>query len=104
MNQTVVDALFWIGLTGAAAAVVIYFLQIAMRPQAIRLINGAGLFFTGLALAGMTLQLRQMADAAGWLGVLTTLALLVAVYFQGAASLRGRKGDRRGDRRDPPAP
>ena len=95
MTDTVIEALHWLGLAGAVAAIVIYFAQITMRPQSIRLISGAGLFFTGVGLAMMANPLPRLPIDMQLGAALGVLALLVAVYFQGAASLRGRKGDRR---------
>jgi len=98
MIGTIIESLHWIGLAGAAAAIVIYFVQIALRPKAVRLITGAGLFFTGLGLAGTASVLPRLPADMDFVGAVATVALMTAVYFQGAASLRGRRGDRRADR------
>lgn len=101
MIGVILGGAHWVGLAGAAAAIVIYFVQIALRPQAVRLINGAGLFFTGMGLAGMAMMLPRLPVDAYFVGLVATSALLIAVYFQAAASLRGRRGDRRADRAEP---
>ena len=88
--------LYWVGLASAMVAVVVYFIQIAMRPQWVRLISGAGLFLTAVGLAQAALSLRslgaQSPQAVG--GAIGVAALIAAVYFQVAAALRGRREPR----------
>ena len=90
-----IDGLYWLGLASALVAVVVYFVQIAMRPQWVRLISGAGLFLTGVGVAQAALLLRalgpQSPQAVG--GAIGVAALIAAVYFQAAAALRGRRQD-----------
>jgi len=87
------NVLYWLGLIGAAAAVVIYFMQIARFKGWVRLVTGAGLFFTGLGLAEASVAMHTMGpdmDHAVPIAVCVA-ALLAAVYFQSVAALRQRK-------------
>lgn len=97
MNVVMIEGFYWLGLLGALAALVVYFLQIAIRPQWVRLISGAGLFFTGVGLAQAALSLHALrADSPLVLGAaIGVAALIAAVYFQSVAALRGRRGERR---------
>lgn len=95
MTEAVAAVLYWLGLAGALAAIVVYFLQIALRPQWVRLLTGAGLFFTGLGLGQTALSLHALPTGGAQVGAgFGVLALLAAVYFQSAAALRGRRGER----------
>ncbi len=51
MIEPYVTILRWASGLSALLALVVYFYVLAKRPQWVRLINGSGLFFTGLALA-----------------------------------------------------
>jgi hypothetical protein len=95
-------ALGWISYLGAAVAVVVYFAVLLRRPQWVRLMNGSGLFFTGVALTQAPALLNRpdvFGGAAFPLAVLVVL-LLLAVVAQAAAALRNRQAwdgvDRRG--------
>ena len=95
------DALGWAALAFGAAAVVIYFVVLAMRPRIVRLLNGSGLFFTGLGLVQASIWVRDAAPGAAWFNAeLAVAALCLAVVAQSASALRNRKAwdgvDRRG--------
>lgn len=89
----VLNIFYWVGLLGAAAAMVIYFAQIARFKKWVRLVTGAGLFFTGLGLAEASVSMHVMgADMDRVMpNAITVAALLAAVYFQSVAALRQRK-------------
>jgi hypothetical protein len=91
--MTLLGALYWLGLAGGAAAVVIYFVQIAMLRKAVRLVSGAGLFFTGVGLAEAAIAMHAAGPDASRAtpGAIAVVALLIAVYFQGASALRTRR-------------
>jgi hypothetical protein len=95
MKSAIVTLLCCAAVFGAFAAMIIYAVQVAIRPRWIRLANGAGLFFTGLALAESAMLMPRLASGSVFGAVLVTAALLVAVYFQSAAGLRGRSADPR---------
>ena len=95
MNSTLVSVLSAAGLAGAAGAVVVYFLQVALRKRAMRLITGAALFFTGIGLAEAALTLRVLPASASLSGGVCVMGLLIAVWFQAAAAMRTRRGDPR---------
>ena len=88
----VLDILYWVGLLGAAAAVVIYFTQIVRFRKWVRLVTGAGLFFTGLGLAEASVAMRVMGSDMDRAvpNAVCVAALLAAVYFQSVAALRSR--------------
>jgi hypothetical protein len=104
MNPTLVTVLSAAGLAGAAGAVVVYFLQVALRKRAMRLVTGAALFFTGIGLAEAALTLRVLPSGASLGGGVCVVALLIAVWFQAAAAMRTRVGDRRTEAVAAPAP
>ena len=93
MTPALAIGLYWAGVAGAAVALVVYFVSIAIRPRWVRLINGAGLFFTGLGLGEAALSLRALGpmrpEATN--AAFGICVLLVAVYFQSVAALRGRR-------------
>jgi hypothetical protein len=79
------------GLT-ALAAVGVYFYVLARRPKWVRLVNGSGLFFTGLALS----QVAHLLPGAAARGVLFTNAvaaalLIAAVLAQSWSALQNRR-------------
>ncbi len=86
----------------AVLAVVVYFYVIARRPQWIRLLNGSGLFFTGVALGLIAALLPRAAGLHAQLTITVTVALLIAaVLVQSWAALRNRKAWDGVDRRRP---
>jgi len=96
------DALGWAALAFGAAAVVIYFVVLAMRPRIVRLLNGSGLFFTGLGLVQASIWVRDAAPGAAWFNAeLAVAALCLAVVAQSASALRNRKAWDGVDRRTP---
>ncbi len=90
--MTLLVVLYWLGLAGAAAAVVIYLIQIVVLRRTVRLVSGAGLFFTGVGVAEAAIAMHAAgADASrSTPGAIAVVALLIAVYFQGASALRTR--------------
>ena len=91
--MTLLGVLYWLGLAGAAAAVAIYLMQVAVLRKTVRLVSGAGLFFTGVGLAEAAIALHAAgADSSRTTpGAVAVVALLIAVYFQGASALRQRR-------------
>ncbi|HEY1426928.1 MAG TPA: hypothetical protein VGF50_09675 [Caulobacteraceae bacterium] len=89
----VLNIFYWVGLLGAAVAMVIYFAQIARFKKWVRLVTGAGLFFTGLGLAEASVSIHVMGSDMdrAMPNAVTIAALVAAVYFQSVAALRQRK-------------
>jgi hypothetical protein len=86
------DALGWAALAFGAAAVLIYFAVLAMRPRVVRLLNGSGLFFTGLALVQASIWVHDAAPGPAWFNAeLAVAALCLAAVAQSASALRNRK-------------
>ena len=86
------EALGWAALAFGAAALVVYFVVLAMRPRVVRLLNGSGLFFTGLGLIQASIWVRDAALGAAWFNAeLAVAALCLAVVAQSASALRNRK-------------
>jgi hypothetical protein len=92
--MTLLGALYWLGLAGAAAAVVIYLAQVALFRKTVRLVSGAGLFFTGVGLAEAAIAVHAAgADTSrATPAAIAVVALLIAVYFQSVSALRSRRG------------
>jgi len=88
--MTLFVVLYWLGLAGAVAAVVIYFVQIFMLRKTVRLVSGAGLFFTGIGLAQAAIAMHAVPADRAVPGAVAVVALLIAVYFQGVSALRQR--------------
>jgi hypothetical protein len=91
----------WAALGFGLAAIVVYFIVLAMRPRVVRLLNGSGLFFTGLGLIQASIWVRDGAPKTAWLNAeLAVAALCIAVVAQSLSALRNRKAwdgvDRRG--------
>ena len=85
---------------GAALALVAYVAALATRPSAVRMLNGSGLFFTGVALLAASGAVGSIPTlgrgAASWMVVF----LFLSGAAQAAAALRNRRSwdgaDRRG--------
>jgi hypothetical protein len=92
--------LFWIGLTVGAAAIGLYFAVLIVRPRLVRLVNGMGLFLTGLGLVQTAFLARESRPTAWFNANLAILVLTLAAVMQGYAAVRHRGGwdgvDRRG--------
>jgi hypothetical protein len=94
-----VIAAFGIG----AAGIVIYFAALARRPNLVRLLNGSGLFFTGLALIQAALWFRDTPPSVAWFNRDAAIAVLsLAVAMQSLAVLRNRRAWDGEERRGPP--
>ena len=92
MNPPVVTILMWASGLTALAAIGVYFFVLARRPQWIRLLNGSGLFFTGLALAQVAVLLPRAAAQGALSTIAVTVALLIAaVVAQSWSALRNRR-------------
>jgi hypothetical protein len=88
-----------------AGAIVVYVVALAMRPRAVRVLNGAGLFFTGLGLIQAAVWFRDTPPSVAWFNRdIAIAALCLAVAVQSYSVLRNRKAwdgvDRRGDAPD----
>ena len=92
MNPPVVTILTWASGLTALIAIAVYFYVLARRPQWIRLLNGSGLFFTGLALAQVAVLLPRAASQGSLFTIAVTVALLIAaVLAQSWSALRNRR-------------
>ena len=103
MNPSVITALVWASWIGAAFALIVYFAVLLRRPRWVRLLNGSGLFFSGVALT----QAPTILNRAGFANVgdataLLTALMLAAVIAQAAAALRNRAAWDGVDRRAEP--
>jgi hypothetical protein len=86
------DALGWAALAFGAAAVVVYFVVLAMRPRLVRVVNGSGLFFTGLGLIQASIWVRDAAPGSAWFNAaLAIAALSLAAVAQSVSALRNRR-------------
>ena len=66
--------------------------MLAMRPRVVRLLNGSGLFFTGLGLIQASIWVRDAAPGGAWFNAeLAIAALCLAVVAQSVSALRNRK-------------
>ena len=83
-------------------AIVAYFLVLWRKPQWVRVLNGSGLLFVGVALF-QTPFLLQQARGPGAVNIQIIVVLLVlAAAVQGLAAIRNRRAwDGRERRRDP---
>ena len=92
MSGSLEQILGWAAGLSGAFAVIVYFYVLARRPQWVRLMNGSGLFFSGLALAQLTLLLPTAAAAGALFTIAVTVALLIAaVLAQSFAALQNRR-------------
>jgi hypothetical protein len=98
------DTLAWIAYAGAAAAVVVYFWAWIRRPAWLRLLNNAGLFFTGLGLLFVPMFAPE-GEAADRYAAFAVAFLVLAVLAQSVAAFRERRAwdgyDRRSERPQP---
>ncbi|MBE7218941.1 MAG: hypothetical protein INR64_10765 [Caulobacteraceae bacterium] len=85
------ELLHWLAVIGAAAAVVAYFAALLRRPTWVRIVNGSGLLFTGLALAQAAVLAGEVRGALSGVTELMITALLLAVAAQGWSGLRNRR-------------
>lgn len=100
MSEGVVLALGWIGLAAGVVAMVLYIVVLLQRPGVTRLLNGSGLFFTGLALTQAPFILRPEPASAtntAW----AVLFMSLAAALQSLAAIRNRRAwdgvERRGN-------
>gem|GEM_PF-1285119 len=100
MNDAAAQALGWLGVAFAVAAVIVYFVVLLQRPGWPRLLNGSGLFFSGLALSQAPFLLNPGEDRALNAACAVTF-LILAVIAQATAALRNRKSWDGQDRRIP---
>ncbi len=100
MSDNAIEAIGWVSVAFAVAAVIVYFVVLLQRPGWPRLLNGSGLFFSGLALSQAPFVLRggpeTSLNAAFCIGF-----LLLAVIAQAVAALRNRRSWDGQDRRIP---
>ena len=95
-----IQALGWIGLAAGVLAIVLYVVVLIQKPSTTRLLNGSGLFFTGLALTQAPFVVHPQpaaADNAGW----AVLFMSLAAVLQALAAIRNRRAwdgvERRGN-------
>ena len=92
MSLTVVTVLSWASHLTALVAVGVYFYVLARRPQWVRLLNGSGLFFTGVALTQVAALLPGAAAQGALNTIAVTVALLIAaVLAQSWSALQNRR-------------
>ena len=100
MSDSMLQALGWLGVAVAVFAIVLYFVVLVQRPGWPRLLNGSGLFFTGLALTQAPFLLRSVPETS-MNAVFAVGFLILAALGQSVAALRNRKSwdgvDRRGN-------
>ncbi|MFI4976166.1 MAG: hypothetical protein ACHP84_16630 [Caulobacterales bacterium] len=86
------QVLFWLGMVFGFGGIVAYFSVLTFGPQASRLVNGAGLFLTGLGLIQTAFVVRLASPSHAWLNAnLAIVALCLAVFAQTLAIVRNRK-------------
>lgn len=90
MNAEGAHILGLVGVAVAVLAIVIYFVVIFRRPNVTRLLNGSGLFLTGLALSQAPFLLHPI-PANRMNATFAVVLLIMAVAAQGLAALRHRK-------------
>ncbi len=95
------ETLVWLGLGFGAAAIVVYCVVLAMRPRIVRMLNGSGLFFTGLGLIQVAVWARYAGPSPTWFNADVAIAALsIAVIAQSLSALRNRRAWDGVDRRD----
>ena len=100
MSDGLASALGWLAVAFAVFAMVVYFVVLVQRPGWPRLLNGSGLFFSGLALSQAPFLLRE--DGGLSLNAaFVVIFLILAVLGQAIAALRNRKSWDGQDRRLP---
>lgn len=90
MNGPVIQALGWIGLAAGVVAIALYIVVLVQRPNVTRLLNGSGLFFTGLALTQAPFILHPgpaSATNTAW----AVLFMSLAALLQSLAAIRNRR-------------
>ena len=73
------------------AAVVAYFIVLARRPEWVRVLNGSGLLFVGVALFQTPFLLQQARGPAIVNVEIIVVLLVLAAIAQGFAALRNRR-------------
>jgi len=85
-----------------AGGIVVYFVALAMRPRVVRILNGSGLFFTGLGLIQAAVWFHDTPPSVAWFNRdVAMVALCLAVAIQCVAVLRNRRAWDGVDRRSP---
>ena len=98
------DALGLIALGFGGLAIVVYVAVLAMRPRVVRMLNGSGLFFTGLGLIQASIWVRDGSALVAWFNADIAIgALCLAVAAQSVSALRNRRAWDGVDRREPTA-
>ena len=94
------EVLSWLAYGGAVVAVLVYFWAWLRRPAAIRLLNNAGLFFTGLGLLFIPLFMPRAYAEADRYALFTVIFLWLALLAQILAAFRERRAWDGLDRRE----
>ena len=94
------QVLSWLAYGGALVAIVIYVWAWLRRPAAIRLLNNAGLFFTGLGLLFVPLFMPRAYGEADRYALFSVIFLLLALAAQILAAFRERRAWDGLDRRE----
>lgn len=90
MSPQVLQVLGWLGVAAALLAVVTYFVVIFRKPNATRLLNGSGLFLSGLAVSQAPFLLSPGVESR-MNAVFAVVLLILAVCAQSFAALRNRR-------------
>jgi hypothetical protein len=92
VSLPILTVLNWASGLAALVAIAVYFYVLARRPQWVRLLNGSGLFFTGVALTQVAVLLPGAAERGALNTIAVTVALLIAaVLAQSYSALRNRR-------------
>ena len=94
------EVLSWLAYGGAIVAVAVYLFAWIRRPAAVRLLNNAGLFFTGVGLLFVPLFMPRAYGEADRYAAFSVLFLLLGLAAQILAALRERRAWDGLDRRE----
>jgi hypothetical protein len=91
----------WTGLVAGLAGLAAYILIALRQPELVRMLNGAGLLLTSLALTQARTLIAATRGADAFVGEAVIALLILAVIAQAAAGLRNRRAWDGQDRRRP---
>lgn len=99
--MTIADLLTVLCYGGALFAAAAYVYGYVIKSKGDRRWHTAGLLFTGLALANLPPMIQATANGGQLFNAgAATVLLLLGLTCQSVTALRGRRGDRRGERRE----
>lgn len=91
----------WIGLAGGLAGLAVYVIVVLRQPELMRMLNGAGLLLTSLALTQAHIMIGAAQGGAAFAVQASVVLLILAVAAQSAAGLRNRRAWDGAERRRP---